>query len=290
MIYCRDEDSAEGSVEKLKEIVESTGVRCFNLSDDEASPELLEAFSNQLLKKSLKIRWTAAMRIGPGLTFERCRLFSRAGCWLLALGLETYNNRLLKLLRKGITVDLVDRVLGNMKEAGLKALVFMMVGMPTETEEEGLEGFEKIREFIRKGLIASYIYSTFQILPQSDIAKNPKRYGIRKMQLFPERDMDYPILDFEGEGMSRKAAFSLCRRFTRIMDDMSYMNPSPSPAIPRQLTLNGRTISLHFDVEAMRQIMEDGECSPLPYGKWLADGERTMQLLQSMAPAMRGVA
>lgn len=97
--------------ERLIAMIEATGCTKFLFSDDSADPQLLEYISRRLIKDRVGIKWKTHTRLHRQLTRETSRLYKEAGCIVLYLGVETLSDRLLKLMKKGISAQLVDEVL-----------------------------------------------------------------------------------------------------------------------------------------------------------------------------------
>jgi anaerobic magnesium-protoporphyrin IX monomethyl ester cyclase len=105
--YCQQPAYAH-VYEKLVRVIEGSGIREFIFSDEAAHPALLEYIARRLIKDNIKIKWMTHTKVDKALTRERCRLYAASGCERIALGIETLNNRLLKLMKKGITAELVE--------------------------------------------------------------------------------------------------------------------------------------------------------------------------------------
>jgi anaerobic magnesium-protoporphyrin IX monomethyl ester cyclase len=215
MIRCHDQPPAENLYQKLKRVIEQTGAGQIHFTDDAASPQVLEGLSRYIKRDKVKIGWGANVRFDKDLTLERLFLYREAGCCSLCLGLESYNNRVLRLMGKGITTALVDKILSNISWAGIESVVYMIVGFPGETEEEALFSFGKIKEFMDKGLISDCVYNIFEISPHSAISASPAAFGIEKISCDDDLDLVPPIVNFESAGMSRSTASRLCLSFIR---------------------------------------------------------------------------
>lgn len=206
--------SVDRALSWIRAVVGRTGVRAVNFTDDEASPALLEPLCRRILDERLDLLWTATHRFEECLTPERCRLYAEAGCRFLFLGLESTSDRILKLMKKGTTLARVERVLANLRGAGIRAHAFMIVGFPGETEAEALEGYDRLLRWRREGLLFSYNYSSFQLLPRAPVDLDRAAFGIRGVPPSPPgRDLDHTVFDFECDGMPRAAARALEKRF-----------------------------------------------------------------------------
>lgn len=245
-IKCHEQPPAAGLYRQLESLVARTGVRIVHFTDDSASPEILEDISERMIRRGLDIRWVANVRAEPSLTLDRMVLFRQAGCRALFLGVESCNDRILKLMRKGITMAAVTRVLSNASWAGINAHVYMIVGFPTETEEEALQSFEWIAKLVRDNLIRSCVYNVFELTPHSDVYLERARYGITEVDVDPSWDLMPPASRFRSAGMSRSRAAELCSEFIgRVAEIRGELSP-PSRQLPETLTIDGRTVRLRF--------------------------------------------
>lgn len=231
--------------DQLKRVIQEAGVRNIQFSDESADPLLLEYISRRLISDGLKIQWTTHTRVDKKLTRQRCLLFKEAGCQRINLGIESFNNRILRLMRKGTHSRLIESVLEQI-DGALPLGAYMILGFPTETEEEAIKGYEMVQRLMRQGLLAGYNYSIFGIHYGSDIWDNPHKYGITEKMSSPHRDLFLDVIDFKCRGMERQRIYELFSRFNPQMAlDEKYFDIK---AIP----LDGTTVPLHYD---MRRIV-----------------------------------
>ncbi len=81
------------------------------------------------------LRWICAMRANQ-ITTEALEMVKRAGCFSVSIGVESGNNRMLKVLNKKSTVEMNRRACKCVQDAGMHLTVSFMVGIPGETKEE----------------------------------------------------------------------------------------------------------------------------------------------------------
>lgn len=103
----------------------------------------VEKLCNEIIKQGLhkKIKWTCMTRVNL-VTKDLLVLMKKAGCWSIHYGIESGSQRLLNLIRKGISLKQCEEAIKWTKEAGIDTKAFFMVGLPTETEEETLKTLE----------------------------------------------------------------------------------------------------------------------------------------------------
>lgn len=251
--------------EQVTRLATEQGVRRIHFSDEAADPRVLEELSRRILDSGLSVRWTTQTRVSPRLTRERCRLYRRAGCYHLWVGAETFSDRLLKLLRKGASRrmirEMIERVAGEVSLG-----VYMMVGIPTETEEEAREGFALVQKYMQQGLITGYRYNVFRVAHYSAMAKHPERFGIDRLRVPRQHDLHPNILDFDSRGMSRRRAYLLMHEFNSSNDPHRKVN-HPQTA----LTFGGRPVRLRYDIGRIAaEVMSHWEIIYRSFGEFLA--------------------
>jgi anaerobic magnesium-protoporphyrin IX monomethyl ester cyclase len=223
--------------DSIREVIYTTGVTNFSFSDEASDPKVLEKLSRRFIQDRLSCRWATNVRFHPDLTLERFTLYREAGARAINMGLETYNDRLLKLVQKGIKTEWINQVLTNMAWAGMNILVYMIVGFPTETEAEALQSFWSVAGFVKMGLLSNFKYNQLQIMPYSAMYNDPARFGITRLYSPKNQDLEGPIFNFDAPGMSRRKAFRLCSLF----------NGEGVRPIP-EVIIEGRPVKLNFDV------------------------------------------
>ncbi|MCK5539281.1 MAG: radical SAM protein [Deltaproteobacteria bacterium] len=275
--FCRTElslckDYEQPPVEKvfadLCQIIEETGVRRISFSDESARPEILEFVARNLLERNIKIEWLAHTRFHPSLTAELFALLKESGCISLTLGLESYNDRILALMKKGINVELIDQVL-TANTACLPLHLYMIVGFPTETETEARQCYARIMEFCAQKLIKNFNYSLFQLIYGSDIFKNPSAYGIEKIHYGANQDLTLDSHTFTGEGMSRKTATDLNHEFRAVAEltakqEMMLM-------MYNEVNVRGQAVPLNYSFSQVKSsiMAQIHKLHLMPYSQWL---------------------
>ena len=273
LISCYQEADPDQFFEQVRHHARETGTIFFPFTDDEASPDRVEAFARRVIEEKLPIEWSINMRMDQRLTLDRCRLFREAGCINLIMGLESFHDRLLALIAKGTNVSLIERVLSNVSWAGLRAGIYMIVGLPTETVEEAEESFQRILGYCKERDVSYVFYSPYQVLSDSPIGHDPRRYGITSLNLPEGLDLDPPNVWFEGAGMSRRDSFSLMQRYSwAIWRTLGKRTPPPL----RSLRLAGREVSLHYDLADLAERVSGNAEPYLTFGEYLSNGERDL--------------
>lgn len=172
-------DSATAIVDKMEAIIAETGVTGFHFVDEAAPPKLLEAMSEEILKRGLKVQWWGNLRFDPYFTKEVTELMAKAGCIAVTGGIEVASDRVLKLIDKGISIEKVAKTTKNFKDAGIFVHAYLMYGFPTQTVQETVESLEVVRQLFKKGYLSSAYWHRFALTVHSPVGKNPAKYHVR---------------------------------------------------------------------------------------------------------------
>ncbi len=132
-----------------------------------------------------------------------CKAY-RNGCRMVLFGVETFSQRLLNFIKKGISADAAINNLKMFCDAGIKTFIWMMYGLPSQTTDEVLYDIEKIIQ--NKENITSVALSLFGFYPSTDMYKNPLAFNIVNY----EDDNPYKFTShFEGKIVNRSAICEL---------------------------------------------------------------------------------
>jgi len=89
--------------------------------------------SEEIIKKGLKISWTANARVG--LDIDAMKKMKAAGCRSLCVGFESGSQLILDNMKKAIRIEEMFKFIKNAKKAGLLIHGCFMVGLPGETKK-----------------------------------------------------------------------------------------------------------------------------------------------------------
>ncbi|MBP5321341.1 MAG: radical SAM protein [Kiritimatiellae bacterium] len=170
---------ARQAVDAMLAMRDATGVSAFHFTDEALPPALIRAVSEELRKRGERLVWWGNIRLDRSFTPALCGLMARAGCIGVSAGLECAQDRLLKLMNKGITCASAREACTHLADAGLLVHTYLMYGFPTQTEKETLAALRFVRDLFRDGLIHSAYWHRFALTVHSPIAKNPDAFGIR---------------------------------------------------------------------------------------------------------------
>jgi radical SAM superfamily enzyme YgiQ (UPF0313 family) len=179
--------SADALVDRIEALVAETGQTGFHFVDEAAPPAALRALAERLLARNVTITWWGNIRFEKTFTPALAALLARSGCVAVSGGLEVASDRLLELMKKGVTVAQVARVARAFTDAGVMVHAYLMYGFPTETEQETIDALERVRQLFEEGCIQSAFWHRFAATAHSPIGLRPDVYGIRLRDPPPPR-------------------------------------------------------------------------------------------------------
>ncbi len=203
--------SAEVLVDRIEAIVAETGQTGFHFVDEAAPPKVLKALAEELLRRGVAISWWGNIRFEKTFTPELCQLLADSGCIAVSGGLEVASDRLLQLMKKGVSVDQVARVTKAFADAGVLVHAYLMYGFPTQTTQDTVDALEYVRQLFEHGCIHSGFFHRFACTVHSPVGMNPAEYGVTLQPLPPGRFakndvafIDPTPTDHEGLGQGLK--------------------------------------------------------------------------------------
>ena len=180
-----DVASAETLVDRIEAIVGETGQTGFHFVDEAAPPKALKALATELQKRRLAISWWGNIRFEKSFSPALCRQLADSGCIAISGGLEVASDRLLALMKKGVSVDQVARVTRGFSDAGILVHAYLMYGFPTQTVQDTVDALEFVRQLFNAGCIQSGFFHRFACTVHSPVGKHPQDFGVTLQPLPP---------------------------------------------------------------------------------------------------------
>ena len=177
--------SASLLVDRIEAIVAETGQTGFHFVDEAAPPKILKALAEELIRRKVVISWWGNIRFEKTFTPELCELLAQSGCIAMSGGLEVASDRLLELMKKGVSVEQVAQVTKGFSDAGILVHAYLMYGFPTQTVQETVDSLEYVRQLFENGCIQSGFFHRFTCTVHSPVGLDPAAYGIELVPLPP---------------------------------------------------------------------------------------------------------
>lgn len=170
--------SAAVLVDRIETIVAETRETGFHFVDEAAPPKVLKALAAELLRRQTTISWWGNIRFEKTFTLALCEELAASGCIAVSGGLEVASDRLLRLMKKGVSVAQVARVTRSFTDAGILVHAYLMYGFPTQTVAETIDSLEYVRQLFAEGCLQSGYFHRFTCTVHSPVGLNPAEYGV----------------------------------------------------------------------------------------------------------------
>jgi radical SAM superfamily enzyme YgiQ (UPF0313 family) len=234
--------SAATLVDRMEAIVRETGQTGFHFVDEAAPPKALKALAAELQARRLEVSWWGNIRFEKSFSPELCQQLADSGCIAISGGLEVASDRLLNLMKKGVSVEQVARVTRAFSDAGILVHAYLMYGFPTQTVQDTVDALEYVRQLFEAGCIQSGFFHRFACTVHSPVGQQPEDYGVTLLPLppgnFAKNDVgfvDPTGVDHDALGVAlKKAIYNFMHGIGLEQDVRSWFSMKvPRPTVAR---------------------------------------------------------
>jgi len=129
--------SAKSIFEEL-EYLNSLGISNIMFHSDTFTikKEVVVELCKMMVESNLRFRWICNSRVDT-VDEEILAWMKKAGCWMIAYGIETGSAEILKNVKKGLqaTIEQAEKAVRITKKAGINVWGYFIMGLPGETEK-----------------------------------------------------------------------------------------------------------------------------------------------------------
>lgn len=130
---CRSPRSIVAEIKNVKETLKINNFMF--LSDTFTLDEGIILELCELMKKETPgVSWVCNSRTDT-LTQRMAYAMKEAGCWLVSLGIESGDEKILRNIKKGATIEDAARCVRLLRKTGIKSIGYYMFGLPGETRQ-----------------------------------------------------------------------------------------------------------------------------------------------------------
>jgi anaerobic magnesium-protoporphyrin IX monomethyl ester cyclase len=142
----RGDFSAERIIKQVEHLQARYGVRYISFFEDNFTfnRKRLRAFCQSIIDRRMDLKWDCESR--ADLSQSDIALMAEAGCISVGLGVETGSQRLLRFMKKGVNLDMMQETFWNLVKYHIMPSVYIMEAVPTET----LEDFNLTQQLLHK--------------------------------------------------------------------------------------------------------------------------------------------
>ena len=203
----------EQIIEDIRFLKTKYNTRHFHFTDESYPPALFRKLARRLVETKMDILWTTHMRFEKSLLDEAVWQDARdSGCRYLHFGYESGSERVLKLMDKATTTEVIKRHLELSAGVGIWNHVMGFFGFPGETREEAWESVQFLEN--NKEHVHSLGFGTFDLSKHTPVAKYPEKWGVTPYKN-PDWDLALDYYYTVREGLSVEEAERVFEEFER---------------------------------------------------------------------------
>jgi anaerobic magnesium-protoporphyrin IX monomethyl ester cyclase len=169
----------ESVFQEMKSGWERHGIRDFEFNDSliNGNFKQLGQLVDLLNEAKMGLRWHGLARLDRRMTPDFLKKMADAGCQFLRYGFESGSQKVTDLMEKRTTVELARQVVRDTANAGIQAILQVIVGFPGESEED----FQATLDFVEENarFIGAVCPNPMMITADVPIGMNPAKYGVR---------------------------------------------------------------------------------------------------------------
>ena len=187
------------------------GLKFFYLWGDTVTlnQKTFNAFCDELIARKLPIQWFGNARADNLVDPAFVKKLRQAGCWMLALGIETESEETRKDMMKKLEGQKIRAALKNMREAGIKSFAFFILGYPGDTKDS----LERTAHYaIELDPDFANFYPAVPY-PGTELYEKAKRTGWLASEDWSR--MEYSYYQLRGNGLDEAIVFDAINRAKR---------------------------------------------------------------------------
>lgn len=166
--------------DRMQQMIAQTGETGFHFVDEAAPPNLLRELAIEIIRRGMVVSWWTNIRFERAFTYDLAHLLKASGCIAVAGGLEVASDRLLEMMKKGVTVSKVAQVADAFTSAGIMVHAYLMYGFPTQNMQETIDSLEMVRQLFEEGVLQSGFWHRFAMTAHSPVGLAPDKYMVQR--------------------------------------------------------------------------------------------------------------
>lgn len=188
-------------IEEIRHLRDKYHTHHFHFTDESYPPALFRKLTHKLNEHNLNIDWTTHIRFEKSLLDDEVwEQAEKSGCKFIHMGYESGSERVLQLMDKATTTDVIQRSLELSSKHGVWNHVMGFFGFPGETYEDAKFSMQFLED--NKEHVHSIGFGTFDLSKHTPVTKNAEKFGVTYYKN-PEWDLalDYYFTVKEGLGI-----------------------------------------------------------------------------------------
>ncbi len=168
--------SSENVLAEIDYLLKNYGRKLFIFGDNSFNIDVdrVDKFCDLLIRNNTGIMWSASVRADL-ITVPLAKKMKAAGCYNVAIGIESANNNVLKQINKKTTIEDIEKGIRIFRNAGIEVLGQFVIGSPNDTYETVVESINWARDS-ECDFVNFYSVLPFKGTPQWGYVENHGRF------------------------------------------------------------------------------------------------------------------
>ena len=186
--------SVQSVIEEIRSCVDQFGIRNFLFRSElfTQNEKWVVQLCEAIVESGLKIQWACNSRVDT-LSERMLHAMKRAGCWIMAFGVESGDQSTLDRLEKRATVEDANEAISLLRRVGIKSSVYLLIGLPWDTESSILNQSRYALELDPDLLEIFYPYP----FPGTTLRETAVQRGLIAATEYPEQAYSDPVMPTE---------------------------------------------------------------------------------------------
>ena len=151
---------------------------CIQFVDEAIRPDCFKTMVDEMdnYDDFKQIKWFYYSRVSHQYDKALVQKAHKNGCRMVMFGVESFNQRLLNFIKKGINAETSKYCLELFHQCGIKTYIWLMSNLPSETLKEARDDLEEVKKM--KAYIDAFVVGPFHLWRSTDMYENQENYNI----------------------------------------------------------------------------------------------------------------
>jgi len=221
--------SIENVLAEIRDCTERHGLHSFLFRSDlfTQNRDWVIALCRAIVDEGIRIDWACNARVDT-VDAEMLGWMRRAGCWIMAFGVESGDQATLDRIRKNARVEQATRAVRLCREAGIRSSVYLLMGLPWDSDAS-LEAQARFACALDPDVLEIFYPYPF---PGTELREECIRLGLLGPDEFPTQSYSrpaFPTLHLSIEDLARHRARALRAFYLRPSKVVRTLRSTKSP-------------------------------------------------------------
>ncbi|MGC4876229.1 B12-binding domain-containing radical SAM protein [Micromonospora sp. DT43] len=180
-------------VDHMEDLRNRFGVTHLQFVDEAIEPQWMTDLNDEIERRDLAgvFRWSNYSKIAKEVDYDSLRRSYANGCRLILFGVESFQQRVLNVVRKGIRRADIFQTLRDVDRAGIRSWVWLISGLPSQTPAEVRADIADLQSL--RGVVDAVSVGRYRISANSDVFRETEKFGIVSYDLNHPMDLTFQV-------------------------------------------------------------------------------------------------